>query len=118
MRRKLVAGRIVHWDDDPKDRGVILIEENGNRIVLWFDAECYCDDVDDLGWTCWHIDPTPEQYIDIQGRLRWKKGNKRIRRAQHRVIATAEIKPNTLKWAHARFNAFCKRRKYENHSHG
>ena len=101
---RIRKGMIVHWDDDPKDRGVVFEEDDGSFTVLWFDAECYCDMLDANGMTEWKVEPKGGQsYSERSGMIHDSKG-RFVRPGQHFVIPTGSIELDTLAWARNRFN--------------
>lgn len=108
---RIQKGMIVRWDEDPKDQGVVFEEDDGSFTVLWFDAECYCDMLDDDGGTEWMIDPDRkkgEWYSERSGMIHDKRG-RFVRRGRHFVIPTGNIERDTLTWAKKRFDDYLAR---------
>jgi hypothetical protein len=97
------TGTIVHWDHTPSDRGVVRVDPHGHRVVLWFDEDCHCDDIDTEGNTCWPLDPDKDK-----GQARYPDGliyNRRgrlLKRQAHYVVATGEVDREHAQRTHER----------------
>lgn len=122
---RIQKGMIVHWDDDPKDEGIVFEEDEGTFTVLWFDAECYCDMLDDDGGTEWRVEPDRkkgEWYSEWSGMIHDKRG-RFVRRGRHFVIPAGiercgdlsrtgsnnGLELDTLVWAKQRFDDYLAR---------
>jgi hypothetical protein len=105
------AGTVVCWNGAPSDRGIVWVENDGGLVVLWFDDECNCDDIDVEGNTVWRKDPNKSvgQYR-FDGVVYSRRG-KPLKRQSHYVIATGEVDLTLLAKTRERFERYLKEHK-------
>jgi hypothetical protein len=104
-----VAGAVVHWDETPTDLGIVYVEDNGHRTVLWFDAEYNCDSIDADGNTEWPLYPDKSKGQYSRGGALFSRRGKLLKRQTHHVVATGEVDRERLAAHHVEFKRFCTR---------
>jgi hypothetical protein len=86
------AGTIVHWSGAPLDLGIIWAGPDGCRVVLWFDEEHQCDDIDDEGNTCWPLDPDKDKgQVRYPGGGIYSRRGRLLKRQSHYVVSTGKV---------------------------